>query len=128
MSGMFYGGFDSIDGVLKDFDEKPDALDGATVHLAWYGYGSYEGGAFVLYEKDGKLYEVSGGHCSCNGLEGQWLPEETSWEAVAHVLRKGNKFDYPGISSYYDDSDAAYNRLVELVDSHVPKPAEGIDG
>ncbi len=50
---------------------------------ATYETPSYEGYAFVLYEHDGKLYEVSGSHCSCYGLEGQWEPEETSWAAIA---------------------------------------------
>jgi hypothetical protein len=37
----------------------------------------------VIFEKDGKLWEVNGSHCSCYGLEGQWQPEETTWEAIA---------------------------------------------
>ena len=44
------------------------------------------GSAFVLFRKDGKLYEVNGGHCSCYGLKGQWFPEETSIEALTHRL------------------------------------------
>jgi hypothetical protein len=69
--------------VLNEFKAPADALDGAELLLAWYGTGSYDGNAFVLYKKDGKLYEVNGGHCSCHGLEDQWEPEETSWEALA---------------------------------------------
>ncbi len=53
------------------------------VIIAGYEYENYEGSAFVLYEKNGKLYEANGGHCSCYGLEGQWKPEETTWEALA---------------------------------------------
>lgn len=69
--------------VLKEFDAPATALDGAELLLAWYGTGSYDGNAFVLYKKDGKLFEVNGGHCSCHGLEEQWEPEETTWEALA---------------------------------------------
>jgi hypothetical protein len=74
--------FKDLDTVISSFEADPNALTGATVHLAWYGYGSYCGSALVIFEKAGKLYEVDGSHCSCYGLEGQWEPEETSWEAL----------------------------------------------
>lgn len=51
--------------------------------VARYDQECYEGSAFVLFRKDGKLYEVHGSHCSCYGLEGQWAPEETDWKALA---------------------------------------------
>jgi hypothetical protein len=50
--------------------------------IAVYTYESYSGKAFVLYEHDGKLFEVNGSHCSCYGLEGQFNPEETTWPAL----------------------------------------------
>lgn len=66
-------------------------LQGATVLLNYYTYESYSGSAMVLYEKDGKLFEVNGGHCSCHGLEGQWSPEETTLEAL--YMRKPYEAD-----------------------------------
>lgn len=69
--------------VISQFSAPSDALANANVLLAWYEYESYSGSAMVIFEKDGKLWEVNGGHCSCNGLEGQWEPEETTWEALA---------------------------------------------
>lgn len=59
------------------------------VLLASYAYENYEGDAFVLFRRDGKLYEVNGSHCSCYGLEGQWSPEETSIEALRKRLTDG---------------------------------------
>ena len=79
------GYFDLFDGpaeVIKEFNAPADALDNATVYLAHYRYKDYSGSAIVIFEKDGKLYEVNGGHCSCSGLEDQWNPEETSWESL----------------------------------------------
>ena len=73
------------------------------VLLASYGTPSYEGYAFVLFERDGKLYEVNGSHCSCYGLEGQWEPEETNVEALLHRLDKGEL----GASSYDENPFAA---------------------
>jgi len=56
------------------------------IHIlfASYSYANYSGDAFVLFEQDGKLFEVNAGHCSCYGLEGQFSHEETTLEAVAH--------------------------------------------
>lgn len=56
--------------------------EGVSILFASYTYVHYTGSAFVLFEKCGTLYEVNGSHCSCCGLEGQWSPEETSWEAI----------------------------------------------
>ena len=66
--------------------------------FASYGCANYEGDAFVLFEKEGKLYEASGSHCSCYGLEGQFNPTETTIEELAFRLKNGSfgKDDYSG--------------------------------
>lgn len=86
-----------IEGLKADFDIKDDALGGCRILLASYTYEDYGGDAFVLFERDGKLFEVNGGHCSCYGLEGQWEPEETTIEALMHRLNHGTigiTYDY----------------------------------
>lgn len=95
--------------IEKQFETKLD--DDIEILLAWYGYGDYEGDAFVLFRKDGKLYEVNGGHCSCNGLEGQWDPEETSIEALRFQLDKGTRF-----SDYYDGYQQAKEELTAVLE------------
>jgi hypothetical protein len=112
---VYFGLFSDADEVTNNFNAPSGALDGAEVLLAWYEYEDYSGDAFVLYEKDGKLYEVNGSHCSCDGLEDQWDPEETTWEALAHIYRKGSRFGR--------DDDAS-RRLRELIDARVPVEAE----
>lgn len=57
--------------------------------FASYGDDNYEGDAWVLFEQGDKLYEVSGGHCSCYGLEDQWLPEEVALPELKHRLLAG---------------------------------------
>jgi hypothetical protein len=112
--GAFHG-FDGRADVLEQFSAPKNALRGARIYIASYEEGSYEGDAFVLFERDGKLYEVNGSHCSCMGLEGQWKPEETSWEALAHIMRVGTKFvGTPGA----ERSGGA--RLKRLIDARVP--------
>lgn len=72
--------------------------EGINILFASYGCANYEGDAFVLFEKEGKLFEVNGGHCSCYGLEGQFSPEETTLEALNHRLINGKmgQDDYSG--------------------------------
>ncbi len=85
-----------LERMVKDFEGiyGDDWLELATAHatrpkykeinllLASYETGCYDGTAFVLYEKDGILYEVNASHCSCHGLENEWEPEATTWDAL----------------------------------------------
>lgn len=95
--------YESSGRVAKDPEPEGEIL------LAWYGNGSYEGSAFVVFRNDGKLYEVNGGHCSCYGLEGQWSPEECTVES----LRKTGEFALR--SDYYDATEEAKISFGELL-------------
>ena len=57
--------------------------------FASYNFADYEGKAWVLLEKEGKLFEVNAEHCSCYGVEGQWEPKQVSLEELKHRLEKG---------------------------------------
>ncbi len=56
-----------------------------------YEYEYHEGYSYVLFydKSNGGLYEVTGSHCSCYGLEGQWSPKETSIEILRAELDSG---------------------------------------
>lgn len=95
----YIGWFATKRDVEREFCLGENSLDDVNILLAWYGGGDYEGSAFVLYEMGGKLYEVNGSHCSCYGLEGQWMPEETLVEALIHRIKKGHL----GNDSYYSN-------------------------
>lgn len=84
----YFGNWESYEDFTKEFGSWGDAPvppDGFPtddqVLLASYDQEDYEGDCFVLYERDGKLYENNSSHCSCDGLE--WEPEETTWDALA---------------------------------------------
>ncbi len=79
----FFDGFDDEAHVSRCFEE-PESLDYEII-VAVYSQGSYDGQAYVLARKDGKLFEVEGGHCSCYGLEGQWNPSEVS---IKYLLQR----------------------------------------
>jgi len=95
---MYLENFSNLDDVLREFNVVGNGYDGINVLLAIYTYEDYDGSSFVLFERDGVLYEVNGGHCSCYGLEDQWDPEETSAEALR--LRIVNNGYFGGSYSY----------------------------
>ena len=78
-------------GLESDFNLQGTELDGAEILLASYTYEDYSGSAYVLFRKDGKLWEVYGSHCSCYGLEeDQWEPEETNLENLERLVDKAH--------------------------------------
>lgn len=104
-NNIYFGNFNSKEEVAKEFDIKLD--DSIKILFAEYVPGNWCGEAFVLFIKDRKLYEVNGDHCSCHELQGQWEPEETSFEAVRHYLEEGSKFeDYSGKDALKDIIDS----------------------
>jgi hypothetical protein len=90
--------------MIEDFEAVDESIEDKDVLFAAYGRQSYDGYAFVLFQRDGRLYEVHASHCSCMGLEGQWKPEETTW---AEVTTRDSIFS--------DETNAA---LAELVAAH----------
>lgn len=84
MSEIYHGLFSSLEDVLNDWTmtaEQKEELKRANVLFAAYDHEGWEGDAFLLYELNGKLYEVNDSHCSCYGLS-DFTPEETSVEAL----------------------------------------------
>ena len=86
---MYLNDWKNKEEMMNAFEISADDLRGAKILFANYNNGGWEGDAFVLFARDGKLYEVNGSHCSCYGLEGQWEPEETTKEALLHRIKKG---------------------------------------
>ena len=103
--------FTNNEDVISKYSAPPNAVENAEVLLAWYGYGDYCGSSFVLFKKEGKLYEVNGSHCSCYGLEGQWQPEETNKESLYLRATEGYTF------YECESSEVAKERLLEVVNT-----------
>lgn len=112
-----------LGGMKTDFGIDDAVLTGAEILLASYGYKNYVGSAFVLFRRDGKLYEVNGSHCSCFELnkqsdaeddETQWQPEETALESLRYRLEYGRL----GKESYCGNEYA--NELRTVLDALEP--------
>lgn len=87
---VFFDLFDSIGSVRREFEISDDDLrDTDEVIVASYEYSNYSGSAFVLFVRDGELFEAHGSHCSCYGLEGQWSPELVTVEDLRFRAENG---------------------------------------
>lgn len=87
--------------MLSDFSITKDDIAGVSVIVASYTQEDYSGSAYVLFERDGKLFEVHGGHCSCYGLEDQWEPEDADRDSILHRIENGTWYaDEPGVKDY----------------------------
>ncbi len=124
MEQKIFGRWSSFTDMIDDFyaydsredkDREPlkDEPTEDELLFASYGGGSYEGDAFVLFRKDGKLYEVTGSHCSCYGLEGQWAPEATTVEALEARGKKEAGSSWYFLSEHDGDAYVAYWNLIE---------------
>lgn len=114
----YFNNFTNLDDIINAFEIKEpwfSKLKEAEILLASYGGRAYEGDALVIFSLDGKLYEVHGGHCSCNGLEGQWDPEETSVQAIAFRFKSST-----------EDEDNLFNALASLSEEHGPEMVEAM--
>ncbi len=98
----FNGMVSDFGGTINDIDADQEISQenwkNMNVLLASYATEDYGGDAFILFIRDGKLYEVNAWHCSCYGLgrygwgnsETQWEPEETTVAALRHRLNNGS--------------------------------------
>lgn len=87
-----YDGFEDWEDVRRHFEM--DEKEPTEVILARYDQECYEGSALVIYRRGRRYYEVSGGHCSCHGLEGQWDPEEYTRGTFRKVLNRRLNSEY----------------------------------
>ena len=105
----YFNGFDDAADVASQFN-VPEAAD-LNILVAVYETPSYEGYAFVLFEREGKLYEVNGSHCSCYGLEDQWGEEEVVPAALLmRVEENPDRYHY-GALEEKGDRDAVREAL-----------------
>ena len=83
--------FENYEFLSKE-EQKKVMLDYSknNILFAYYAVEYYDGEAFVIFERDGKLFEVNGSHCSCWGLVDQWKPQETTIEALNTRLKNGD--------------------------------------
>lgn len=86
--------------IADDFGIGPASIADCNIVVAYMSVGDWgcDSGAFIVFERGGKLYEVNGSHCSCygfdeadymGGTETQWQPEPV--ETVAAILQRSDR-------------------------------------
>lgn len=120
-----------------DFEKNERVYSGLTgivptqdeVLFASYGHErAYSGHAVVIFEKDGELYEATGSHCSCNGLEDQWGPRRVTWAALA--LRLPEMIKHLDVDGENNDgpmgahSKTSREAFIKLVQNHISGQAD----
>ena len=89
--GLFLN--DWRDGSLHTLEEHfgitSRDLQGVEILLASYNLDDYQGEAFILFVRDGVLYEVNGCHDALDDMHGQWEPEDTFIDALRHRMENG---------------------------------------
>lgn len=69
--------------IAEDFGIESTVLDGCDIVVAYMSVGDWgcDSGAFIVFRRDGHLYEVNGSHCSCHGFNEQnYCGGDTQWE------------------------------------------------
>jgi hypothetical protein len=71
--------------LVNEYEAEADVVNDLEILIGYESVGSWgcdSSSFFLLRDKDGKLFEVHGSHCSCYGFEGQFTLEETTIEAL----------------------------------------------
>lgn len=99
--------------IESDYEVEASQLEGIQILIAYQSTGSWgcDSSSFFLFQKEGKLFEVHGSHCSCYGFEGQWKPEESS---IAYLKSKQFGFSCGG---YDDESDSNLQKVKDYISS-----------
>jgi len=101
------------DEIIKHLEFEYDAdstLLNYEIIIAYESVGDWgcDSSSFFLMRNklDGKFYEVHGSHCSCYGFEGQFEPQESSYD----YLMSDNFSFYCG---GYDDNETLNQSMVK---------------
>jgi len=122
--------------MVRDFTNRDYNDDGIQIEVpadgicspedvlfASYTNPGYSGDAVVIFERDGAPLEVSGSHCSCFGLEGQWEPARVTWAALAlrlpEMARDDDDDDGYRFGFMHDHCAEAREAFRALVREHV---------
>jgi hypothetical protein len=61
---MYFGIFESAKDVANEFGINISVVESVKMIAAKYTWEDYEGNVLVLFEKDGVLFRIEGGHCA----------------------------------------------------------------
>jgi hypothetical protein len=99
---IYHGAWESKADIARAFDIPIEILEKCYIYFAGYNEGDYEGSCVIIFRKDGTLYYNAASHCSCNGFEGNWDPEEATWEDIKRWEKQGGYYNHEDCVSEHD--------------------------
>lgn len=93
----------SIERIENVFGLRRGELSAINLLLASYSQEDDSSYAFLLYELNGRLYEINASHDSEVDFKGQWQPEETVLEALHFRLTRGHLGSKEASSNIFAD-------------------------
>ena len=94
--------------LIGEYEAKAEIVNDLEIVIGYESVGSWgcdSSSFFLLKDKDGKLYEVHGSHCSCYGFEGQFQLEETSVDALKFRINESKRSSVFCVGGYDDNSN-----------------------
>ena len=85
--------------LINEYTANCELVQDLEVLIAYESVGSWgcdSSSFFLLKDKEGKLYEVHGSHCSCFGFEDQFTLQESSIEALKFRVDRAESVFYTG--------------------------------
>ena len=107
--------------IIGEYEADSNVVNDLEVLIGYESVGSWgcdSSSFFLLKDKDGKLYEVHGSHCSCYGFEGQFDLEETTIEALKFRINESynhSVFSAGGYDSEEDINIQSVNDYIALM-------------
>jgi hypothetical protein len=98
VSWQFVGGKDleSAEQLAREFKVSPSAL-AVDAGVCWSSEPDYSVSMRAIFVKDGKWWEVSAAHCSCNGYDGDWQPSAITRAYVKQLVDAEHKNSWGAI-------------------------------
>lgn len=105
--------------LIREYEANSDVLNDLDIVIGYESVGSWgcdSSSFFLLKDKDGKLFEVHGSHCSCYGFEGQFTLEETSVDALKFRMKEGKFGSVFYTGGYDNDSDSNMKAVNDYIE------------
>lgn len=96
-------------GEFVSSEQIEEELKNEKILVAYESVGNWGCGSssfFLIQRVDDSLFEIHGSHCSCFGMEGQFVPQESEW---SYLVSNHFSFSCGG----YDDDDVKHKKQVK---------------
>lgn len=108
--------------LVSSYEADSMVVEDLDILIGYESVGSWgcdSSSFFLLKDKDGKLFEVHGSHCSCYGFEGQFLLEETTVESLKFRIKEGKYGSVFYTGGYDSDREGNYKAVNDYIEKYI---------